>query len=324
MTELHFYGINEPVPGARWQQLFSATWGGYRSWYLSEGDAARPSLATAADMLRRYMPELVPTWEHLAALAHHDPTAARMLTLYDPPRFLPGCSQAALTHDHPVLIRNYDYRPDLCERVVYSSAFTGRRVIGSSDCLWGLLDGMNDAGLVVSLTAVPSAVGRTGFAIPLVVRYVLEMAESVPEAIAVLSRVPVNMAYEQVMAIAELRAFTWKGRSETTPPPQPDCKYMWLVTPKCELDLWLAERKTLTTRLICRTGSMEHNVWIAQRAERMGMKWKPYEGLYKLRGGLADPEPIPTETEAAFYKALDMEYVAPANRELPWLTQHYR
>ena len=206
VTELHFYGISEPIPGARWQQLFTATWAGYRAWYLSEGDAARPSLGTATDMLHRYMPELVPTWEHLVALVHHDPTAARMLTLYDPPRFLPGCSQAVLTHDHPVLIRNYDYRPDLFERVVYSSAFRGRRVIGSSDCLWGLLDGMNDAGLVVSLTAVPSPVGQTGFAIPLVVRYVLEMAESVPEAIAVLSRVPVNMAYN--LTLLDRRADT--------------------------------------------------------------------------------------------------------------------
>jgi len=79
-------------------------------------------------------------------------------------------------------------------------------VIGSSDCLWGLLDGMNDAGLVVSLTAVPSAEGQTGFAIPLVVRYVLEMAESVPEAIAVLSRVPVNMAYN--LTLLDRRADT--------------------------------------------------------------------------------------------------------------------
>jgi predicted choloylglycine hydrolase len=195
MTELAFYGIREPVPGRRWQQLFEATWPGYRSWYLGEGDAARPSLGTAQQMLKRHMPELVPTWERLVDLTNGDATAARMLTLYDPPRFLPGCSQAVLTDDRPALIRNYDYRPDLCERVVYSSAFTGRRVIGSGDCLWGLLDGMNDAGLVVSLTAVPSAAGPPGFGVPLVLRYVLEMAETVAEATAVLARVPINMAY---------------------------------------------------------------------------------------------------------------------------------
>ena len=52
----------------------------------------------------------------------------------------------------PALVRNYDYSPDLCEWVVLSTAWTGLRVLGMSDCLWGLLDGMNDAGLAASLT----------------------------------------------------------------------------------------------------------------------------------------------------------------------------
>jgi predicted choloylglycine hydrolase len=195
MTELTFYGIREAVPGHRWRQLFDATWPGYRAWYLRDGDAARPPLGIARQMLRQHMPELVPTWERLVDLTDGDSTAARMLTLYDPPRFLPGCSQAVLLGQHPALIRNYDYRPDLCERVVYSSAFTGRRVIGSGDCLWGLVDGMNDAGLAISLTAVPGPAGQVGFGIPLVLRYVLETTETMAEAIAVLSRVPINMAY---------------------------------------------------------------------------------------------------------------------------------
>jgi predicted choloylglycine hydrolase len=195
MEDLSFHGIHEPVPGPRWQQLFDATWPGYRAWFLREGDRARPPLVAARQQLAWHMPELVPTWERLVDLTGGDPTAARMLTLFDPPRFLPGCSQLVLVDDEPLLVRNYDYRPDLCERVVYSSAFTGRRVIGSGDCLWGLLDGMNDAGLAVSLTSVRHPTGPTGFGIPLVVRYVLETASSVADAIAVLSRVPINMAY---------------------------------------------------------------------------------------------------------------------------------
>jgi len=94
-----------------------------------------------------------------------------------------------------VLVRNYDYRPDLCERVVYSSAFTGRRVIGTSDCLWGLVDGMNDAGLVISLTFGGRRGTGAGFGIPLVVRYLLEVAETVTEVTSALRRLPVNMAY---------------------------------------------------------------------------------------------------------------------------------
>lgn len=195
MEPLTFYGIRESVPGPRWRQLFDATWAGYRDWYSSEGESARPSLELAYGMLRRHMPELTDTWERLVELTGGDKTAARMLTLYDPPRFLPACSQIALTGDTPMLIRNYDYRPDLCERVVFSSAFTRRRVIGSSDCLWGLLDGMNDAGLVVSLAFGGRRGVGEGFGIPLIIRYILEVAETIEEAVAVLSRVPVNMAY---------------------------------------------------------------------------------------------------------------------------------
>jgi len=194
-----FYGICEPRPGPRWQALFDATWPAYRAWYLSQGEAGRPDLGVAGRALAAHMPELVPTWEQLVTLAAGDPTAARMLTLLDPPGFLPGCSQAVLTEGEPALVRNYDYHPDLCERTVYSSAFTGRKVIGTGDCLWGLVDGMNDAGLVVSLAFGGRQGTGPGFGIPLVVRYLLEVCESIAGAVAVLSRVPVHMAYNLTM-----------------------------------------------------------------------------------------------------------------------------
>ena len=195
MKTMTFYGIRELVPGPRWRQLFDATWSGYRNWYFSEGESTRPSLEVARRMLTRYMTELTPTWERLVDLTDGEESAARMLSLYDPPAFLSACSQLALTGDTPILIRNYDYLPDLCERVVFSSAFTGRRVIGSSDCLWGLLDGMNDAGLAISLAFGGRRGVGEGFGIPLIIRYVLEVADSLSEAVTVLSRVPVNMAY---------------------------------------------------------------------------------------------------------------------------------
>ena len=52
----------------------------------------------------------------------------------------------------PVLIRNYDYDPRLFEATVYRSRWSSRRVVGTGDCLWGLVDGVNDGGLAVSLT----------------------------------------------------------------------------------------------------------------------------------------------------------------------------
>jgi predicted choloylglycine hydrolase len=189
------YGIREEQPGPRWQALHDATRAGYHSWYLSEGEAARPDLRTCCRMLVRHMPELVPVWERLVELSGGDEVTARLLTLWDPPRFLPGCSQATLGGRAPVLIRNYDYGLDLFERVVYSSAFTGRRVLGTGDCLWGLVDGMNDAGLAVSLAFGGRPGSSPGFSIPLVVRYLLEVAASLDDVRSVLRRVPVNMSY---------------------------------------------------------------------------------------------------------------------------------
>ncbi|HEY4993609.1 MAG TPA: C45 family peptidase [Nakamurella sp.] len=202
------YGINEPTPGPRWQALFDATWPAYRSWYLAEGDRARPDLGTGSRMLARHMPELVPTHDRLVELAGGDEVAARMLTLWDAPAFLPACSQAVLTGPAPALCRNYDYRPDLWEQTIYTSAFTGRRVIGTGDCLWGLLDGMNDAGLVVSLTFGGRPGAGSGFAIPLVVRHLLEAATTVREARDLLRHLPIAMSYNLTMVDADGEACT--------------------------------------------------------------------------------------------------------------------
>jgi len=80
-------------------------------------------------------------------------------------------------------------------RVVARTAYAGRRVLGMVDCLWGLLDGVNDAGLAVSLTFGGRPQVGEGFGIPLVIRYVLEVCETVEEAVRVLRRVPVHMSY---------------------------------------------------------------------------------------------------------------------------------
>lgn len=205
---LTLYSINEPVPGARWKALFGAVWPGYRQWYLSEGEAARPTLSEAAHQLATHMPELVPTWRRLVALTGDDPLAAAMLTLWDPPQFLPGCSQAVITAPEPALVRNYDYSPELFEQVIYSSKFGQKKVIGTSDCLWGLLDGMNDDGLCVSLAFGGRPGSGPGFAAPLVVRYLLEVASTTAEASELLTNLPVSMSYNLTMVDADGHAGT--------------------------------------------------------------------------------------------------------------------
>jgi predicted choloylglycine hydrolase len=56
------------------------------------------------------------------------------------------------------------------------------------------LDGINDAGLVVSLTIGGRRAVGDGFAIPLIVRYLLETCQTVPQARETLQRLPVHAA----------------------------------------------------------------------------------------------------------------------------------
>jgi predicted choloylglycine hydrolase len=192
--QLEFEAVAEPEPGRNWQARFETMWPAYRAWYLRDGDAARPDLATCRRALERHMPELVATYERLCELAGGDELAARLLSLYRPPGFVVGCSQGAWTRGEPMLVRNYDYPVSRLEGLVYLTAWSGRRVIGMSDCLWGLLDGVNDDGLAVSLTFGGRRDVGDGFGIPLVVRYLLETCATVAEAGAALSRIPVHAA----------------------------------------------------------------------------------------------------------------------------------
>jgi predicted choloylglycine hydrolase len=191
--QLEFEAVKELKPGPEWRARFEAMWPTYRAWYLRDGGSERPDLRSCRKALERHMPELVPMHERLVELAGGDELAARLLSLYRPPGFVVGCSQGAWTRaGGPVLVRNYDYPVARLEGIVYLTQWGGRRVIGMSDCLWGLLDGVNDAGLAISLTFGGRRDVGDGFAIPLVVRYVLETCDTVAQAREALARIPVH------------------------------------------------------------------------------------------------------------------------------------
>jgi predicted choloylglycine hydrolase len=198
-----FEAYEERTPGERWQANFQHMWPAYRAWYLRDGSAARPDLATCRKRLRQHMPELVETYERLVDLAGGDEIAARCLSLYRPPAFIVGCSQGVWTRGEPMLVRNYDYPADRLEGIIIKTGWAGQQIIGMSDCLWGLLDGMNDAGLVVSLTFGGRRAVGDGFAIPLVVRYLLETCQTVPQAREKLQRLPIHAA--QNLSILDAR-----------------------------------------------------------------------------------------------------------------------
>lgn len=203
MVPFSFRSIEELELGAKWAAIFEERWPHYREWFLREGEESRPSYATSVRMLRAHMPELMDAYERVVELAGGGDLAARMLSLYRPPPYLAACSQGVWSgRDGPLLVRNYDYAPSRMEGIIWSTQLGERRVVGMSDCLWGLLDGMNDTGLAVSLTFGGRRVLGDGFGIPLVVRYLLETCDDVASARESLARLPYALAHNLTLVDA--------------------------------------------------------------------------------------------------------------------------
>ncbi|MBT8485678.1 MAG: hypothetical protein HKO59_01445 [Phycisphaerales bacterium] len=197
---LDFHAADELEPGPTWQSWFDEFWPAYRRWFERATTSSRPRYAECLRALRTHMPEFVPVYERLTELAGGGDTAARFLSLYRPPPFLSGCSQAVFTGGPTALVRNYDYAPRLCDGIVLRSAWCGVRTIATTDCLIGALDGLNEHGLAVALAFGGRRSVGDGFGIPIVVRYVLETCADVPSAVAALTRIPVHMAYNVTLA----------------------------------------------------------------------------------------------------------------------------
>jgi predicted choloylglycine hydrolase len=137
-------------------------------------------------LFRTHMPELLPVLDRLADRLDR-PGAQALLTHAALRPFSQACTQISR---NGTLLRNYDLHPDLCEGTIASTCFL-RPVIGTQDILWGLLDGMNDAGLAISLTWGGRTAHGPGFAVLVVVRYLLETCDTVDEAVARLRTLPI-------------------------------------------------------------------------------------------------------------------------------------
>ena len=195
-SQKHFRAIEEQFPGEKWLAHYHTALPRYRRWFTSEGELKRSCLLQCREALQTYMPEFVPLWEHLVDITHADANDARLLSFYCPaPYLLSGSSQAVWTRYTPILVRNFDYSPEYCEGRIMKTRWHDTEVIASTDCLWGVLDGMNEHGLSVSLSFGGKESATEGFSVPIILRYVLEFCTTVDEAVQVLSRVPAHMAY---------------------------------------------------------------------------------------------------------------------------------
>jgi predicted choloylglycine hydrolase len=206
--ELTFRAIDESRPGPVWAGLFAEHWPAYRRWWAREGLEARPTYLESRMALRNHMPEIVDLYDELAELAGGGDSQARFLSFWCPPPYLSACSQAIWPGPEPLLVRNYDYSPMAFDAVVMATRWCGRRVIGTSDGMWGLVDGMNDAGLALSLTFGGRREVGTGFGVPIILRYVLETCETAEEAGRALARLPTHMSYNVTVVDAQRRFLT--------------------------------------------------------------------------------------------------------------------
>ena len=193
--DILFEAIDEDRPGEKWRRVFDRHWHAYSRWFLREGIRQRPTYLDCLKAIREHMPELLPTYQEICEAAGGGDLEARFLSMWCPPAYVGGCSQALVDGPPAALIRNYDYSPKLLEGTWLASRFCGKRVVAVVDCLWGVLDGINEDGLAVSLAFGGRTEVGEGFGIPLALRYVLEFASNVKEAIAILKRVPIHMSY---------------------------------------------------------------------------------------------------------------------------------
>lgn len=157
-------------------------------WLLEEARTPEGA-ARAKALFARHMPELVPVLERLAEQAREIPYGEALLTHAAIKPFFSGCTQTARPGR---LLRNYDFPPDACEGTITRTDFL-RPVIGTQEGAWGLLDGMNDAGLAVSLTFGGRFEYGTGLSILIALRYLLETCATVDEAVERLRPLPISI-----------------------------------------------------------------------------------------------------------------------------------
>ncbi|ETX16126.1 hypothetical protein OCH239_08175 [Roseivivax halodurans JCM 10272] len=200
--------ISEDEPGQKWAALFHEYWPNYRAWWLREGETARPTYVESRRALQTHMPEIVPLWEEICELAGGGDQAARFLSFHTPPPYLADCSQAIWPGREPVMVRNYDYDSRAFDSLILRTKWQGRGVIGVSDGLFGVVDGVNDAGLAVSLTFGGRRVVGTGFGVPIILRYVLQTCETAEEAGEALARIPTHMSYNVTVLDRKRRYLT--------------------------------------------------------------------------------------------------------------------
>ncbi|SDP98225.1 Acyl-coenzyme A:6-aminopenicillanic acid acyl-transferase [Lentzea jiangxiensis] len=166
-----FRAFVEERPGEQWREHVRRHWPRLRP---SEVDDSF-TMAWRTAVLGLSVPALGAMSAELAAAAELDDLAlTAFLTHVGPPR--PEVTGRQVTGGS-TLVRNLDADVTRHEWTLWQSKLGRRRVMGTTSGLWGLLDGINEDGLVVSLNSDREArhdEATYGLSGPLLVRHLLE------------------------------------------------------------------------------------------------------------------------------------------------------
>ena len=77
-----------------------------------------------------------------------------------------------------------------------------------------------------------------------------------------------------------------------------------------QVDLYYASEETWGMTLLVRTGSADHNIFLAARAKKMGLHFSVARGIENKMG-----EVIASRTEEEVLSALGLNYIPPEERE---------
>ncbi|MEU5692068.1 carcinine hydrolase/isopenicillin-N N-acyltransferase family protein [Actinosynnema sp. NPDC020468] len=170
-----FRAFGEDDTGSGWREHVRRHWPRLRQGAVEEPGA----VARRAAVLDLASPGLARMWEGLTHRANLANSAfASFLTHVDPAPLAVHGRQATAGR---ALVRNLDATVERHEATLWLSRLGARRVMGTTSGLWGLLDGMNEDGLAVSLTSGGRFRHGRGLSGPILVRHLLEHCATVTD-----------------------------------------------------------------------------------------------------------------------------------------------
>jgi predicted choloylglycine hydrolase len=190
MIDVTFRAFVEDWPDEKWLAYHRRDAGKWSDW-LARNQSEKPaSPLECRHAVATHLPRWLPVYDRMLAMVGASPEAARILSFWDSPPLISGCSVLALTSPEPALVRSYDFTESFFDGVVARTRWCGKRVVAMCEGVGGCLDGINEDGLVAALTFGGRFAHGQGFAIPIIVRYVLECCATVDEAIETLRGIP--------------------------------------------------------------------------------------------------------------------------------------